>query len=246
MAIKQFPIPQDKIGESFVWRDWFQKLSNKVFGSASTLDVPIQPQYGGTGLTTYNTGDILYSPSTDHLTRLPAPTIATSYLQMTTAGTPSWIPTTKYYGAFHDTTTQTAAAATNTAVTFNTTDYSIGVALGSPTSRIVISNAGTYNIQFSMQGSNSATADDNITVWFRINGTDAVDSAGISSIPSKHGTINGALIFGWNELLTFSANDYLEVYWTTDGGTSSLATYAAGTTPVHPLSPSVAISITQL
>lgn len=89
MATKQFPIPQDKIGESFVWRDWFQKLSNRVFGSASTIDVPVEPIYGGTGIATYNTGDILYSPATDLLTRLPAP-VATSLLQMTAAGVPSW------------------------------------------------------------------------------------------------------------------------------------------------------------
>lgn len=298
MAGKTTPIPQDKIGESFVWREWFQKLSDRAFGTASTLDIPIQPQYGGTGLTNYNTGDILYSPSTNHLTRLPAPsvtsflqmtnagvpswtsvigptyggtginsyttgdilyssatnvltklpapTVATSYLQMTTAGTPSWVPTTKYYGAFHDTTTQTAAAATNTAITFNSTDYNIGINIGSPTSRIVISNAGNYNVQFSIQGSNTDTASDNITVWFRINGVDVTNSAGISAIPAKHALINGALVFGWNEIFTFNANDYLEMYWTTDAGTSSLATYAAGTTPAHPLSPSVAISITQL
>ena len=33
MAIINTPIPQDKIGECFVWRDWFQRLSNAVFGS---------------------------------------------------------------------------------------------------------------------------------------------------------------------------------------------------------------------
>jgi len=38
MATKQYPIPQDKIGESFVWREWFQKLSNRVFGSISSQD----------------------------------------------------------------------------------------------------------------------------------------------------------------------------------------------------------------
>ena len=101
MAIKTTPIPQDKIGESFVWREWFQKLSDRAFGTASTLDIPIQPQYGGTGLTTYNTGDILYSPSSNHLTRLPAPS-ATSLLQMTAAGVPSW--TTGYSTTGTDTT----------------------------------------------------------------------------------------------------------------------------------------------
>ena len=38
MAKLTTPIPQDKIGESFVWRDWFQKLSDKVFGTLSTQD----------------------------------------------------------------------------------------------------------------------------------------------------------------------------------------------------------------
>lgn len=85
----QTPIPQNPIGENFVWREWFQKLSDRAFGTASTLNVPIEPQYGGTGLTTYNTGDIIYSNATNNLTRLAGPA-ATSLLQMTAAGVPSW------------------------------------------------------------------------------------------------------------------------------------------------------------
>lgn len=98
---KQTPIPQNPIGESFVWRDWFQKLSDRVFGSASTIDVPIETQYGGTGITTYNKGDIIYSNATDNLTRL-APPAATSLLQMTALGVPSW--TTGYSTTGTDTT----------------------------------------------------------------------------------------------------------------------------------------------
>jgi hypothetical protein len=30
------PIPQNPIGENFAWRDWFQKLSNKVYGSIAS------------------------------------------------------------------------------------------------------------------------------------------------------------------------------------------------------------------
>jgi len=56
------------------------------------------------------------------------------------------------YGAFHDTTTQTAAATgTAYAVTFNSTDLSNDVSIGSPTSKIVVANAGIYNFQFSLQ-----------------------------------------------------------------------------------------------
>jgi hypothetical protein len=32
------PIPQDEIKESFVWRDWFQRLSNKVYGTLASQD----------------------------------------------------------------------------------------------------------------------------------------------------------------------------------------------------------------
>jgi hypothetical protein len=37
MAV-QTPIPKDPIGENFPWRDWLQKLSNRVFGSMGSQD----------------------------------------------------------------------------------------------------------------------------------------------------------------------------------------------------------------
>lgn len=37
MAV-QTPIPQNPIGESFVWREWFQRLSNRVYGSMTSQD----------------------------------------------------------------------------------------------------------------------------------------------------------------------------------------------------------------
>jgi hypothetical protein len=88
MAI-QTPIPPNPIGENFAWRDWLQRLSDRVFGTASTLDVPIQPEFGGTGLTTYNTGDIIYSNATNNLTRLAPPSV-NSYLTIPGSGVPVW------------------------------------------------------------------------------------------------------------------------------------------------------------
>ena len=35
---KQTPIPQNPIGESFVWREWFQRLSDRVYGSMTEQD----------------------------------------------------------------------------------------------------------------------------------------------------------------------------------------------------------------
>ena len=63
MATKiTIPIPQDEIKESFVWRDWFQRLSDKVYGSMASQDASSVNISGGTingtsiGATTASTG----------------------------------------------------------------------------------------------------------------------------------------------------------------------------------------------
>ena len=62
MAKPSTPIPPDKIEENFAWRDWFQKLSDKVFGSMSTQDSNAVNITGGNingtpiGVTTASTG----------------------------------------------------------------------------------------------------------------------------------------------------------------------------------------------
>lgn len=50
----------------------------------------IGTQYGGSGLTTYATGDILYASSANTLAKLGKPTVDDSSLRMSSAGVPSW------------------------------------------------------------------------------------------------------------------------------------------------------------
>ena len=159
-------------------------------------------------------------------------------LALSTAGSGFYIP----YGSWHDTTTQAAAANTITLITMNAVDYESGVTLVSG-SKMTAATAGVYSMQFSLQGVNTSSQTDNITVWVRINGADVTNSAGITGIPPKHGSINGSLIFGWDQLLSLNAGDYIQLYWTTDNGSSSLTTYPIGVAPVHPASPSIAITI---
>jgi hypothetical protein len=73
MAKSSTPIPQDKIGESFVWRDWFQRLSDRVFGSLSSQDANNVAITGGSidGTTIGAT-----TPSTGKFTDLYAATLA--------------------------------------------------------------------------------------------------------------------------------------------------------------------------
>ena len=148
------------------------------------------------------------------------------------------------YGAFQDTTTQTAAAATPTAITLNQTDLSNGVTIGTPTSRILVNAAGIYNLQFSVQASNSSAQIDDVTVWIRLNGVDIPNSAGLVGVPNKHGSVNGHIIIAWNFMATMNAGDYYEMYWTTDNGSSSLVAFPASlVAPVHPAAPSVILTM---
>ena len=82
------------------------------------------------------------------------------------------------YGSFYDTTTQTAAAInTAYAVTFNTTDLSYGVTIGSPTSRVYVDRPNVYNIQFSAQLDKTLGGVGLVWVWLRKNGVNVPNSA---------------------------------------------------------------------
>jgi hypothetical protein len=80
------------------------------------------------------------------------------------------------YGAFQDTTDQTAGSTTTAyAITFNTTDFANGVTL-SNSSRLNVTQSGLYNVQFSIQFKNTTNDSQDADVWFRKNGTDIANS----------------------------------------------------------------------
>lgn len=206
-----------------------------------TLSGTLVAVNGGTGQSSYAIGDILYADSTTTLTKLPKPS-ANAMLTMSSGGVPSWkIPR---YGAFHDTTNQTAAANTPTAITYNTTDFSNNVSIGAPTSRVVMATAGLYNIQFSIQFTNSGASLDDAAVWLRVNGTDVPASASWIATPQKHGGTNGQIIMALNFFYQFNANDYFELIWMTVGGTTSIETIAGSAgVPAYPAAPSVILTV---
>ena len=138
-----------------------------------------------------------------------------------------------------------ASSTSSIAVPLDTTDASNGVTIDTVTdSKVVFDVAGYYNIQFSAQLLNFTTSDDNVTFWWKQNGTDVAYSAGIQAVPSKHGSSPGAAIVSWNIVLPIQANDYIQLYYASESGNTVLATYPAGTSPVHPISPSVILTAT--
>lgn len=138
-----------------------------------------------------------------------------------------------------------ASSTTSAALPFDTTDTSNGVSIDTvDNSKVVFDVAGYYNIQFSAQLLNFTTTDDNVTFWWKQNGTDIAYSAGIQAVPSKHGSTAGAAIVSWNIVLSIQAGDYIQLYYASESGNTVTATYPAGVAPVHPVSPSVILTAT--
>ncbi len=143
------------------------------------------------------------------------------------------------YGSFYDTTTQTAALAnTAYAMTFNTTDLSAGVYIGSPTSRVYVDRPGVYNIQFSAQLDNTSGGDHLAWIWLRVNGTDVANTA--SEVRLKGN--DAELVAAWNFLYNFKADDYFQLMWAVENTGVRIKAVAA-TAPV-PAIPSVILTVT--
>jgi len=147
-----------------------------------------------------------------------------------------------YYGSFSDSTTQPISADTATAISFDTTEESDGVAIGTPTSRIVIANAGTYNIQFSAQLDKTGGGSDDLTIWLDVDGSNVPRSATDLTIPANPGRIVAA----WNWVYTFSAGQYFRLMWSTPDNRMRLLSAGTRTGPVRPAVPSVILTVTQV
>ena len=157
-----------------------------------------------------------------------------------------------YYGAFSDTTTQTAASTTTAyKMTLNTTDEAWGVSIGTPTSKIVVANPGTYNLQWSGQFQNTDNSDHDVSVWLRKGNdggesVDIVGSTGYISIPASHGQVSGHTVVGWNWVLTLAADDFIEIMWSVDSTAVTIQSYAAQTNPTRPSTASLVVTMTQV
>lgn len=141
---------------------------------------------------------------------------------------------------------QTLASPTvATALALLTTTSSNGVALdATDKTKVVFSVAGIYNIQFSIQMITFDSTIDNVTIWFRLNGVDIPYSAGVATVPAIHGGSPGTAIISWNLVQPVNAGDYIQILFASNTGNTVAATYAAGTSPVHPVSPSIILTAT--
>jgi hypothetical protein len=239
----RLPASREPISEAggITSRPWFRFFSTlyEFLGIGKGV---IPATSGGTGHTSYTVGDLLYATSASTLSRLPAaPTPC--YLGTDGNQMPQWIPVA--YGALGDTTTQSATANMPTVVSINSSVYSRGVSLAG--NKLTVEKAGLYTITTSVQLSNSNTTnDDDVTLWFRINGSDLPLSASYTTVIKSHGGVPGSAVLTVNIFYQFNDGDYLELAWLTKLGHAQIITYAASTSPAYPAAPGVILTIAQV
>ena len=201
---------------------------------------------------TWNIGDILYASATTAgaLTNIKptAPNIVVPMAAVIsvhpTAGIILVRPTQTlqlYYGSFLCTTSPTVAVA-NTAYTvpFNIMVAASGIAIGTPTSRLVITHAGQYELSISVQAVKSSAAIGYIWTWARVNGVDVPNSAVRTIISGS----NAEAVVARSILLSLTAGQYVEICYAADNTATSLVSQAA--TAFAPAAPAVVISMSQV
>jgi hypothetical protein len=151
---------------------------------------------------------------------------------------------TPAYGQFWSNASQTVASAnTEYRFSFNNSDLSSNVALGTgaSNSRIIINQTGLYNIQFSAQvdkalgGGTTASA----YIWFKKNGTAIPDSSGFTTLDQ-----NLQVVQSWNILANATAGDYYEIAYAASATVFSFPTIAGNAIVGYPGSPSIIVTVT--
>jgi hypothetical protein len=148
------------------------------------------------------------------------------------------------YGAWSDSTDQTGSTVAGVAMTFNTQDIADSITLVN-NSEITVPNTGIYDLQFSSQFKNTENAQQEVTIWFKVNGVDLPNSATIVTIPArKTSNIFGYMVAAWNIFLDLNSSDYVEIYWLKSDAAVTMEHLPS--TALHPAIPSVIVSIQQV
>jgi hypothetical protein len=150
------------------------------------------------------------------------------------------------YGAFSDATDQTGSVSAGTVVTFDTVDVADGITLAN-NSDITVPSDGIYSLQFSIQFKNTNNAQEDGTVWIRINGVDLANSATQYTVPArKSASVFGYQVASLTFLLDLDANDYVQIVWIPTNVLVTIEHLPASLSPAYPAVPSVIASMIQV
>lgn len=217
-----------------------------LYGKVRGLDTT------GPGAETWSVGDILYaSPTTAGLltnVRPTAPNVVIVVAAVLSVDATDGeimvrptIPIGLDYGSFDSTSTQSIGTInTATAITLGTTLVSNGVSIGTPTSRIVVTEAGFYQFEVTLQLASKSASAKNVYFWIRKNGTDVPDT--VRAITNDIN--NGYSPISLNYTISLAASDYVELYWAADSTDVDIEPITG--LAFAPDAPSVIVNVNQL
>ena len=227
-------------------------LDETIPDSGATGLCSVWGPVSGIDTSAFNVGDILYaSPTVAGAFTNVKPTapdnvipLAAVLIKSATDGAIFVRPTIeqqKYYGEFTKTSDQSPAVInTAYALTFDNTEISGGISIGSPASRIVVSQSGLYQFDATIQISSSNSSDKTVWLWFRKNGTDVANSARLVTININ----NGYTAVSLAEFFSLAENDRIEIMFAADNTAITVDNVAA--TAFAPAAPAVVLAVTQV
>lgn len=176
--------------------------------------------------------------------------IATTTLTVSAVASGSIFPSMQISGTGVTAGTRIVRQITGTTGSTGTYEVSISqtvastVMAGDLPSKITVEQPGIYNLQFSAQFINTTNDVQEISIWFRINGTDVANSNSEFGIKQRKSTGTASrLIAAMNFFLELQTDDYVEIMWRVSDSGVSLeqfpAVTASGTTPAIPATPSI-------
>ena len=148
-------------------------------------------------------------------------------------------------GSFFSNVAQNTTANTVTVMTLNNTDANATIATALSNGSIQVTYPGVYNYQFSAQFFNTDSQAHDVDVWLRVDGNNVYESATQLTVPSKHGSSNGAAVAAWNFVVAAQANSVIDLVWATYDPAVTLGYAPAQSSPfVRPSIPSVISTVT--
>lgn len=108
--------------------------------------------------------------------------------------------------------------------------------------RITPNHTGEYNIQFSAQVDKTDSNEDDIDIWFAINGTAVPFSNTRLTLPTN----NAKTVASWNFIQFLDKSEYVEIYWYSADVDMRLYAEGPQTNPTRPGIPSVILTVFEI
>ncbi len=146
------------------------------------------------------------------------------------------------YGSYLDTTTQTnLTPGVPIPMKLNTviSQRQITVIDGS---KIKVTTAGTYNVQFSAQMFHSANDATTAEIWLRVNGNDLAASNTVFTFARK----DDKYVAAWNFMIDLAANDFFQLMWYSIDSTVAIVNVPESLAPARPSVPSLILTVNQV